>query len=72
MEGSLPSPAYLLGAVIFGVAGLVAYRMGKRAERPRTRWLGAALMVYPYAVSAVWLLYAIGFALCLAVYCDRD
>ena len=68
MEGSLPSPAYLFGAVIFGVAGLVAYRMGKRADRPRTRWLGAALMVYPYAVPQTWLLWTVGVALCAWLY----
>jgi len=68
---SLPSPAYIFGAVIFGLIGFAAYRIGKRAERPRTKWLGVALMLYPYATPEVWLLYAVGVALCVAVYLDR-
>jgi apolipoprotein N-acyltransferase len=68
---SLPSPAYLFGAVVFGLIGLSAYRLGKRTHRPRTRWLGVALMLYPYAISLTWLLYAVGAALCVALYMDR-
>lgn len=68
---TLPSPAYLVGALVFGLLGLAAYRSGKRAGRPLTKWLGVALMLYPYAVSAVWLLYAVGVALCVGVYWDR-
>ena len=68
---SLPSPAYIFGAVIFGLIGIAAYRIGKKAGRPRTQWLGVALMLYPYATPGVWLLYAVGVALCVAVYWDR-
>lgn len=69
---SLPSPAYLFGMVVFGLVGWAAFRWGKKAARPRTRWLGVALMLYPYAVSRTWLLYAIGVALCAAIAVDRD
>jgi len=68
---ALPSPAYIVGAVVFGLVGLVAWRRGRKLERPRTRWLGVALMLYPYAVSATWLLYAVGLALCAGVWLDR-
>jgi hypothetical protein len=68
---SLPSPAYLFGAVAFGLIGLSAYRLGKRTQRPRTKWLGVALMLYPYAISLTWLLYVVGAALCVALYMDR-
>lgn len=68
---TLPSPAYIVGAVVFGLIGIGVYRHGKKAGRPRTRWLGVALMLYPYAVSATWLLYVVGCALCVAVYWDR-
>ena len=37
---TLPSPAYIVGAVLFGIIGIVAYRYGKRAEKPRNKWLG--------------------------------
>ena len=53
---SLPSPAYILGAVIFGLIGFVAYRYGKRAGRQPSKWLGVALMLYPYAIAQTWLL----------------
>ncbi|RZL10621.1 MAG: hypothetical protein EOP40_05760 [Rubrivivax sp.] len=69
---TLPSPAYLLGAIVFGLIGLVAYRQGKRRQNAHTRWLGVALMFYPYAVSATWLLYAVGSALCLGLYVYRS
>lgn len=67
---SLPSPAYLVGAVLFGLIGIWAYRFGKRTERQKTRWIGLALMLYPYAVSETWLLYLVGAALCGWVWFD--
>lgn len=67
----LPSPAYLFGAIVFGLIGWVAWRRGRKLERPRTRWLGVALMLYPYAISRTWLLYVVGLALCAGVALDR-
>ncbi len=67
----LPTPAYLAGAIVFGLIGLVAFQRGRKSGRPRTRWLGVALMLYPYAVSRTWLLYAVGLALCAAILLDR-
>ena len=68
---TLPSPAYIFGAVVFGLVGFAAFRYGRKAGRPRTKWLGVALMLYPYAISATWLLYVVGFVMCVAVYLDR-
>ena len=64
----VPGPGYIVGAVLFGLLGIGAYRWGKRNERPRTRWLGLALMLYPYAVRPTWALYAVGLGLCGAIY----
>ena len=64
----LPSPAYLFGLILFGLLGLAAYRYGKKNGRPQTRWLGLALMLYPYLISQTWQLYAIGGGLCAALY----
>ena len=68
---TLPSPSYIVGAIVFGLAGLAAYHDGKRHGRPRERWIGAALMLYPYAVGETWLLYLVGIGLCVGVWFDR-
>lgn len=68
---TLPSPAYIAGAVLFGLIGFGAYRYGKRAQAPRIKWIGVALMLYPYVVPNTWLLYLIGVALCAWIYFDR-
>ncbi|QDL35889.1 hypothetical protein [Rhodoferax sediminis] len=68
---TLPSPAYLFGAIVFGLVGLVAWRYGKKTQRPATQWLGVALMFYPYAISQTWLLYVVGMALCAGLFYDR-
>lgn len=69
---TLPTPAYLFGAIVFGLLGLAGYRYGKLHARPYVRWLGVALMLYPYAISETWLLYVTGLALCSAIYWFRD
>ena len=66
-----PSPAYIVGAILFGVLGLAAWYRGKHVDKPRTRWLGLALMLYPYVVWQTWLLYLVGTVLCAAIWFDR-
>ena len=68
---TLPSPAYLFGALFFGIVGIAAYRYGRKAALARPRWIGVALMLYPYAISETWLLYAVGVALCALLYLSR-
>ncbi len=65
---TLPSMAYIVGAILFGMIGFVAYRYGKSMSIPATKWIGIALMLYPYAISATWLLYVVGVALCVGAY----
>jgi hypothetical protein len=67
----MPSAAYLFGAIVFGLIGFAAFRLGRKGERPVTLWLGVALMAYPYAISRTWLLYAVGVALCAGLFLDR-
>ena len=69
---SLPSPLYIFGALVFGIAGFAAYRYGKKAALPIPKWIGVALMLYPYAISSTWLLYAVGTGLCLGLYIYRQ
>lgn len=68
---TLPSPAYIFGAIVFGFIGYAAFRYGRKAELPIPKWIGVALMLYPYAISQTWLLYAVGAALCVGLYCYR-
>ena len=67
----LPSAAYIVGAIVFGLIGMVAWRIGRRGQRRTTQWTGAVLMFYPYAVSQTWALYAVGVALCAVLWWDR-
>jgi hypothetical protein len=67
---TLPSPAYIVGAIVFGLIGIYAYYVGKHHGRPRTKWLGVALMLYPYVIWNTWLLYIVGVALCIGVWRD--
>ena len=68
----LPSPAYIVGAILFGIFGYVAFRRGRKASRPELTWPGVALNLYPYAVSATWLLWLIGAVLSAWVYAKWD
>lgn len=71
MGFTLPSPAYLIGAVLFGIIGFAAYRYGKKLSRPPLRWIGLVLMLYPYLIAETWLLYAVGAGLCVGLYVYR-
>lgn len=64
----LPTPSYIFGAILFGLIGMVVFWRGKRTQQRSTRWLGVALMFYPYGVSQTWLLYALGAALTAGVW----
>jgi hypothetical protein len=69
---TLPSPAVLFAGLLFGIIGLAAFTYGKKSTKWKPMIIGVVLMVFPYAVDEVWLLYAIGVALCAALYVFRD
>lgn len=71
MGFTLPSPVYLLGAIVFGIIGYAAYRYGKKASLETTKWIGVALMLYPYLVSETWQLYSVGAGLCVGLCFSR-
>lgn len=58
----LPSPAYLMGLIVFGLVGYVAFRRGRKTSKPSLKWIGVATMLYPYVVPQTWLLWLIGVA----------
>ena len=68
----LPSPAYIAGAILFGIIGYAAFRRGRKSTRPALTWTGVALMLHPYAVPQTWLLWTIGLGLCGWVYVKWD
>jgi hypothetical protein len=45
------SAANLIGGLVFGSIGFVAFMYGKRMNLWKPMFLGLALMVYPYFVS---------------------
>jgi hypothetical protein len=63
----LPTPAYLFGVVLFSFIGIGVFAYGRKRQRPPVKWLGLALMLYPYVTPATWALYLVGGALCAAV-----
>lgn len=59
----LPTPAYIIGAILFGIFGWIAFRRGRKTSVSVLTWTGVALMLYPYGVSETWMLWLIGLAL---------
>lgn len=68
---TMPTPAYLFGAILFGFIGFAAWRYGKQKSLDRAKWIGVALMLYPYLISSTAMLYIVGAALCVALYVWR-
>ena len=65
---TLPSRAYLIGATLFSVIGYIGYRYGKKTSRQTSKWIGIALMLYPYVIWETWLMYTVGAGLCVGLY----
>ena len=72
MGMTLPTPAYIFGAIVFGIIGMAAFYYGKKTGHQPVKWIGVLLMLYPYGVSETWLLYLIGLGLCGACYYYRN
>lgn len=65
------SQAILLWGLLFGGVGLGFFIYGTRQKAVVPLVCGLALMAYPYFVSNVWLLVAVGVALAAAPYFVR-
>jgi hypothetical protein len=65
---TLPTPAYLAGVFIFGVAGMVLFWQGRRRRNARVKWIGLALMLYPYLIWGTVPVYVAGAGLCVAAW----
>ncbi len=64
----LPSPAYIFGAIVFGLLGMVAFGRGRKTTQPVLTWTGVVLMLYPYAIGQTWLLWSVGIGLTALVF----
>lgn len=68
---TMPSAAYIAGAIFFSIVGYAGYRYGRKSGHNVPLWIGVALMLYPYVIAETWLMYAVGAALCVALYVFR-
>lgn len=64
----LPSPAYIFGAILFGIIGWIAFRRGRKTSVAVLTWTGVGLMLFPYGISDTWMLWLVGVALSGLVY----
>ena len=72
MDLSLPSPDALLASLVFSVIGMGVFMYGKKQALMKPMAIGVALMVFPYFISRIWLQWAVGVGLCVALYVFRD
>jgi hypothetical protein len=66
------SGANLIGGLLFGSIGFVAFVYGKRMQVWKPMFLGIALMAYPYFVENDIALFAIGAVGTAALFLFRD
>jgi hypothetical protein len=66
------SGANLIGGLLFGSIGFVAFIYGKRMHVWKPMFLGLALMVYPYFVADDIALFAIGVVGTAALFLFRE
>ncbi len=66
------SGANLIGGLVFGSIGFVAFAYGKRMHIWKPMLIGLALMVYPYFVSNDIALIAIGVVGTAALFLFRE
>lgn len=65
------SAANLIGGMIFGSIGFIAFVYGKRMQAWTAMFLGLALMIFPYFVNDDIALFAIGTVGTAALYFVR-
>ncbi|MEO7062779.1 MAG: hypothetical protein ABI082_03260 [Dokdonella sp.] len=68
----MPTPTNLFGLIIFSMTGFAMFSYGRKQAKWRMAGIGVALMIYPYFVDQTWVLYAVGAALCAALYIFRE
>ena len=66
------SAASLIGGLVFGSIGFVALVYGKRMHLWKMMLCGLALMIFPYFIGNVSILYALGTVATAALFFLRD
>ncbi|MBA2586012.1 MAG: hypothetical protein H0U99_05960 [Chthoniobacterales bacterium] len=64
--------ANLLGGLVFGSVGFIAFVYGKRLQRWTPMFIGFALMAYPYFIADTLIMFGIGAALTASLFCFRQ
>ena len=64
--------ANIIGSVIFGGIGFVAFIYGKKMSGLKPMVIGLSLMIFPYFVSNTVWMYTIGALLTAALFLFRD
>ena len=72
MFSMFSSPAVLFASLLFGAVGFAAFSYGKNMAQWVPMVIGIALMVFPYFVDRLWLVYVVGCALCVGLYVFRE
>ena len=62
----------IIGGLVFGSVGFIAFVYGKKQTNFKIMILGALLMAYPYFVQNTLLIYVIGAVLTAALFFLRD
>ena len=65
-------PYNILAGIIFGTIGLGAFSYGKKLELWQPIMIGLCLMIYPYLISNLWLLWGIGVGLLVLLWFYHD
>ncbi len=71
-SGAAFSLTRLIGGILFGCVGFVAFVYGKKNAEFKPMILGILLMAYPYFVKSTALTYVVGIVLSAALYYWRD
>jgi len=58
--------------IVFGAIGMGAFLYGKNLSRLGPLFIGLILMIYPYFVSGIFLMWGIGIALCVWLFMIRE
>ena len=62
----------LIGGIIFGGIGFIAFVYGKKMMNFKALGIGLALMIYPYFIPNTLILYVVGVVLTGLLYYFRD